>query len=166
MTENEQFMKMYQPLHERFERFCKSRSYGSVSFEDLMHDSLIIAFDKLKNCTEPKVFLSFLFGTAIRVLANQRRKKQVIYVENYTEKINNSTVNDGEINLQKDELYFALAQLNSDTSDCIVLFEISGFSIKEIAEITKMKEATVKQRLVRGRKQLLTILNEENKKSS
>jgi RNA polymerase sigma-70 factor (ECF subfamily) len=44
------------------------------------------------------------------------------------------------------------------TSECIILFEISGFSIKEIMGIQNLSEATVKQRLSRGRKQLSSLM--------
>jgi DNA-directed RNA polymerase specialized sigma24 family protein len=44
------------------------------------------------------------------------------------------------------------------TSECIILYEVSGFSIKEIMCIQNLSESAVKQRLSRGRKQLLALL--------
>jgi RNA polymerase sigma-70 factor (ECF subfamily) len=44
------------------------------------------------------------------------------------------------------------------TSECIILFEISGFSIKEIMGIQNSSEAAVKKRLSRGRMQLLALM--------
>jgi RNA polymerase sigma-70 factor (ECF subfamily) len=55
-------------------------------------------------------------------------------------------------------LYACLKELDQVTSECIILFEISGFSIKEIMGIQNLSEATVKQRLSRGRKQLLALM--------
>jgi RNA polymerase sigma-70 factor (ECF subfamily) len=55
-------------------------------------------------------------------------------------------------------LYKCLQELDQVTSECIILFEISGFSIKEIMGIQHLSEAAVKQRLSRGRKQLLSLM--------
>jgi RNA polymerase sigma-70 factor (ECF subfamily) len=56
------------------------------------------------------------------------------------------------------DLYACLKELDQMTSECIILFEISGFSIKEIMGIQNSSEAAVKQRLSRGRKQLLLLM--------
>jgi RNA polymerase sigma-70 factor (ECF subfamily) len=55
-------------------------------------------------------------------------------------------------------LHQAVAQLSEDQRECIILFEISGFSIKEITHIQNASESAVKQRLKRGREKLIEIL--------
>jgi RNA polymerase sigma-70 factor (ECF subfamily) len=52
-----------------------------------------------------------------------------------------------------------LQSLDHITRECIILFEISGFSIKEIMDILNLGESAVKQRLSRGRKQLIDLMN-------
>ena len=61
-------------------------------------------------------------------------------------------------------LYEQLEKLDDITRECIILFEISGFSIKEIMMILKLSESVVKQRLSRGRKQLLEQINSHENK--
>jgi RNA polymerase sigma-70 factor (ECF subfamily) len=56
-------------------------------------------------------------------------------------------------------LYLALQQLPEEQRECIILFEISGFSIKEIAQTQQAGESAVKQRLKRGREKLIEILH-------
>jgi len=56
-------------------------------------------------------------------------------------------------------LYEQLNKLDNITRECIILFEISGFSIKEIMTILNLGESAVKQRLSRGRKQLIVLMN-------
>ena len=69
-------------------------------------------------------------------------------------------------------LHQALAQLSDEQRESIILFEISGFSIKEISKIQETSESSVKQRLRRGRirlKEILTFValpNEDNETSS
>ena len=59
-------------------------------------------------------------------------------------------------------LFAALAQLPEAQREAIILFEISGFSIKEIMEIQRAGESAVKQRLKRGRERLEEILKYES----
>ncbi len=160
LTKQERFMQVYEPVHERFERFCKTRAYGEFHFKDIMHDTLVVAFEKFDELKSTEAFLHFLFGTAVRILANHRKKKRPEYVdqlkENYEHSQNghNSIEQQFEIN----DLYKCLKELDQVTSECIILFEISGFSIKEIMGIQNLSEAAVKQRLSRGRKQLLSLM--------
>lgn len=157
------FLEFYDPVHEKFERFCKARVYGEMDYKDLMHDSIIIAFQKFQPNVESKSFLSFLFSIAIRVLANNnRRQKKNIAHQNFLMLSEN---NDND-EIQKEEiehLYTALNLLPDIQKETIILFEIVGYSLKEIAELHHTNENNVKQRLHRGRIQLKKILNTDFK---
>jgi RNA polymerase sigma-70 factor (ECF subfamily) len=72
-SKQERFMQVYEPVHERFERYCKTRVYGEFHFKDIMHDTLIVAFEKFDELKSTDAFLHFLFGTATRILANHRK---------------------------------------------------------------------------------------------
>ena len=41
-SKQERFMQVYAPVHERFERYCKTRAYGEFYFKDIMHDTLLV----------------------------------------------------------------------------------------------------------------------------
>jgi RNA polymerase sigma-70 factor (ECF subfamily) len=86
ITKQEQFMQLYEPIHERFERYCKTRTCGEFHFKDIMHDTLLVAYEKFENIKSKEAFLHFLFGTAVGILSNQRKKNRPEYVENYTNK--------------------------------------------------------------------------------
>jgi RNA polymerase sigma-70 factor (ECF subfamily) len=58
-------------------------------------------------------------------------------------------------------LYEAMEQLGEKERECLVLFEISGFSVREVAEIQNDSETAVKSRLSRGRQKLKAILEDE-----
>ena len=160
LTKQERFMQVYEPVHERFERFCKTRVYGEFHFKDIMHDTLVVAFEKFDEIKSTDAFLHFLFGTATRILANHRKKKRPEYVDQLNAKYehvhNESSLIEKQFEIN--DLYACLKELDQLTSECIILFEISGFSIKEIMGIQHSSEAAVKQRLSRGRKQLLTLM--------
>jgi RNA polymerase sigma-70 factor (ECF subfamily) len=98
-------------------------------------------------------FLHFLFGTSARILANHRKKKRPEYVDQLIAKYEHINHENTLIEQQFEinDLYACLQELDQVTSECIILFEISGFSIKEIMGIQHLSEAAVKQRLSRGR---------------
>lgn len=160
LTKQERFMQLYEPIHDRFERYCKTRAYGEFHFRDIMQDTLIVAFTKFETLQSKDAFLHFLFGTATRILANHRKKKRPEIVDQLHLKFGN--LNNQNLTIEQqfeiNDLYKCLKELDQVTSECIILFEISGFSIKEIMEIQNANESAIKQRLHRGRKQLLALM--------
>jgi RNA polymerase sigma-70 factor (ECF subfamily) len=154
------FMNLYEPVHARFERFCQARAYGQTDWKDLMQDTVIVAFNRLEELKNPSAFLSFLCGIAIRQLSNQNRKKKEDYLAHHEHLVNGLPGNDDASHalMNKDLLYNALSRLPEQQRETIILFELSGFSIKEIAEMQSSGESAVKQRLLRGRQQLMVHL--------
>jgi RNA polymerase sigma-70 factor (ECF subfamily) len=57
-------------------------------------------------------------------------------------------------------LYRALNRLPEKQRNAVVLFEINGFSVREIAGMQASTEASVKMKLSRGRKRLRELLTD------
>ncbi len=158
-TRKEVFMRLYVPVHERFERFCKARVYGEMDYKDLMHDTVVIAFEKFNPAVESASFLSFLFGISIRILSNNKKRATKRF--EHVRSLQNSDFTDYQ-NVQRDEiahLHQALSALPEIQRETIILFEIVGYSIKEIAQLQSCSEGAIKQRLLRGRNELKRILS-------
>ena len=152
-------MHLYEPVHARFERFCKARVYGEMDYKDLMHDTVVIAFEKFSPTVDSLTFLSFLFGISIRVLSNN--KKRTVKKSMHLSSLDNE---DFTLNLSQQQeeiahLYQALNSLSDIQKETIILFEIVGYSIKEIAALHSSSENAVKQRLHRARIELKRILS-------
>ena len=157
-----EFLALYEPIHDDFERFCRARVYGDMEFRDLMNETLLRAYQKFDELRSKEAFFSYLLSISVRILANNKRKRkeesdsfELIAIK--THDVNANTEN-------KANSYFlhqALAQLPEAQRESIILFEISGFSIKEIADIQNASESSVKQRLRRGRMRLREILTFE-----
>jgi len=156
------FLKLYEPVHDRFERFCRARVFGNMEYTDLMNDTLLIAFQKMDTLKSEQAFLSFLIGISVRILANNNRKKKeetIIDEADFdVQDVNAQTERDAEVYM----LHKALAMLPDEQRECIILFEISGFSIKEIMKIQEASESAIKQRLKRSRVRLTEILTFES----
>ena len=168
MNDNKQkkFLSLYEPVHAKFERFCRARACRQMEFRDLMNDTLLIAFQKFETINSEKAFLSFLIGISIRLMANHSRKKSAI-IYTSEESMNNipcesRTDAQAEIYL----LHQAIAKLPESQKESIILYEITGFSIKEIAAMHRVSESAVKKRLERGRKKLLQLLTPVSNKNT
>ena len=152
------FLELYEPVHERFERFCRARVYGEMDYKDLINETLLVAFQKFETLEDQKYFLSYLFSISVKLLANSSRKKKA-KVYNDKEFIEVKDINaDTEKNINIYLLHHALALLPEVQKECVILFEITGFSIKEIMKIQNSSESAIKQRLKRGRERLRSIL--------
>lgn len=153
-------MSLYKPIHARFERFCKARVYGEMDFKDLMQETVVVAFEKFEGIQNKDAFLHFLFGISIRVLSNSGKK---IKEEKWSDSFENRSNGYVEVErqLEIEDLYKALGKLPEIQREALILFEISGFSIKEIAVIQEANEDAVKKRLMRGRQELAKLLTEQ-----
>ncbi|ASS47258.1 MAG: hypothetical protein A3D31_15545 [Candidatus Fluviicola riflensis] len=163
VSKQDRFLSLYEPVHNRFERFCRARVYGKMEFRDLMNETLLVAFEKFDSLRSEAAFLSFIIGISIRILANNSKKKQEDYLNKEEHALlianhGNATSLDTEIHF----LHQALALLPNEQQESIILFEIAGFSIREIAEMHNASEDAVKQRLKRGRAKLAEILTFES----
>lgn len=163
MTEKQQaFLQLYEPIHDRFERFCRARVYGDMDFRDLINDTLLVAFEKFETLRSEQAFLSFLCGISIRLIGNHHKKKKTSRFQTSDAVLDILDVNaNPQASADVHYLHRALAQLPEEQRECIILFEIVGFSIKEIVEIQGASESAVKQRLKRGREKLTEILTFE-----
>ena len=157
-----QFLKLYEPVHESFARFCHANAYGLMEAEDLISESILVALERFDTLLNKEAFLSFLFSTASNICKNKNRRLKFRgkYNEQHLHLIQDDGI-DPEVRLDITVLYDAMNQLSHLQKEAIVLFEISGFSIKEIAVIQSSKQAAVKQRLKRGRDKLAELFKSD-----
>jgi len=163
MTKEEkiEFQKLYQKAHEPLQRFCAAKSYGIMDAKDLAGETILTALENFSKLKSKKAFLGFLFGIANNIVRNNLRKQKfsgTISEKELFSKTSNETASDTKLDIRY--LYDALSKLPENQRDALILFEISGYSIKEICKIQDCKESAMKQRLKRGREKLAFLLNE------
>lgn len=158
----ETFLALYEPVHESFARFCHARAYGLIEAEDLMSETIVVALEKFHALKSEKAFLSFLFSIASNIVnkKNRRLKFKGEYDETKFQEIKDHSI-DAETRMDIQVLYQALNILPAAQKEALILFEISGFSIKEVAGIQHSSESSVKQRLKRGRARLADIFQSD-----
>lgn len=162
---HQEFLEWYRPLHEGFTRFCSSQAFGIMDAEDLVQESLLATLQSFHKIKNKELLLSYLFSVASNIVKNKKRrlKFSASWDEQIMEKLE-SRVDDPETALDIHYLYKAIEQLPANQREAIVLFEISGFSVKEIAKIQQSSTEAVKTRLSRSRKKLKEMLSDQESK--
>lgn len=158
-NKQETFMAQYRKVHDAFVRYCTVKAYGIMEAEDLVSETVLRAYEKFSNDEQVTNFPGYLFGIAKNILNTKLRRKKLF--SNYTEpkvELVESQETNPETMLDIGILYKAIDKLPTPQKEAIILFEISGFSIKEIMELQGAGESSVKQRLKRGREKLASLL--------
>jgi RNA polymerase sigma-70 factor (ECF subfamily) len=146
------FMEAYAPCHGPFVRYCSAVAYGRMDAEDLMQDVLISAFQHFEKIRAKEELLHYLVRAAHnRSISIWRSRRNIGSLhEAYAERLvahgaTPEQVTDAGI------LYRTLSKLPSAQRDALVLFEVSGLSMAEIAAIQDTTEGAVKTRVSRAR---------------
>jgi len=156
------FMLLYDDVHEAFSRYCSAKSYGIIDAKELASETIMRAYNSFEKLRNEEAFLGFLFGIASNIIKNALRKKKIFseYDETKLGSVPQNGIDPGT-RADIEMLYKALNCLPVKQKDALVLFEISGFSIKEIMQIQNSSESAIKQRLKRGREKLASILRSD-----
>lgn len=163
----EKFLALLEPRLEDLSRFCLAMTHDSEAGRDLMGDVILAAWERFDSLREEQAFLSFLFTIARRTYHRRRRRER--FFGDYDEQAaRNIAASSSPVWIGADvrALYKALAELPEAQREAVVLFEITGLSLKEVAEVQKASLSAVKSRIARGRQRLAELLGTETEATS
>jgi RNA polymerase sigma-70 factor (ECF subfamily) len=138
-------------------RLCRSQAEG----DDLYQDTVLRAFEKLHTLRDESRFRSWFYATLLSRHRNRYRsgfwKRRVPFDQAFPGDAE-PVGEDGRERWTERECAKraaeALAALDVAQREAVVLFEIDGFTIEEIADMQRASVPAVKSRLVRGRQAL------------
>ena len=161
----ERFIQLYSEVKDNIWRYCLFMAKNRELAKDLLGETLASAYEGFNNLSEEKAFLSYLFTIASRINYRLKRKQDSARFVNV--ELDSLFVQNLSADIMTDIslLYENLNKLPEEQKEALLLLNIEGFSRKEVAEIQKVGEETVKSRLALGRKklsQLMGISDEEN----
>lgn len=156
-------MKAYDACHDRFLRYCSSLAYGKMDVQDLVQDVLVSAYHQFEKIENKDQLLHYLIRAArnrsISIWRKQKPKTEL--TEQQALRLQDQGVSPETI-LDIQVLYNMLNKLPRQQKEAIVLFEISGLNMKEIAEIQNSTEGAIKTKISRGRKKLASLMTDSS----
>ncbi|MBX7154945.1 MAG: RNA polymerase sigma factor [Candidatus Kapaibacterium sp.] len=161
---NTVFISLLNPVYDNLYRFVRALSYNREDALDLLHDTLLTAYEQFESLQNNQAFLSWLFTIASRKhKRNQFRKKILSWIVN--EKSNHVSQNYHDTDAEIELLYFGLSHLPLKVKEALILSEINGFSLKEIQDIQGGSLSGVKSRVARGKQKLREVIEKEVKQN-
>lgn len=161
---HEEFLRWYEPVHEQFARYCSSRALAIMPTEDLMQEAILQALQGWYRIQEKEKVLGYLIGVVNNLV--RRAKRQQKFKGDWDEQrlhLLEARTGNPETALDIHYLLRAIEKLPEQQREALSLFELSGFSIREISEIQESSEAAVKTRLSRARQRLREELVEDRR---
>jgi len=160
-TLQNRFLELYEPIHAKFHRYCEVMVKNVEMAKDLQGDVILAAYESFGSLRKPESFKFFLFGIARNIFSNKLKRKKIKtqYEMNNIHHQQDSGLS-AEVNVDIGLLYEKLELLSDKQKEALILFEISGFSLKEIRDIQGDSLSAVKLRLTRGRQKLKELLSD------
>jgi RNA polymerase sigma-70 factor (ECF subfamily) len=156
----EQFWKMLEPFHSEAEGFCRRLSGNREDGDDLYQDSLLSALTKYGTLRDPAAFRSWLYRIIVNRFKNRCREPWWRALVPLTPELaETSTGNDPSMEHDRRRMLDrALRALSPTERASVVLFELEGWSISEIAGLYGKPQGTIKSRLSRARAKMRETL--------
>ncbi len=163
-TKQREFLALLMPVLPKLSRFCQAMCRGKHGpdcerAKDLVSETILKAYEHFDNIREPNAFLSYLFTVATRTNRHERvRSKKWQPISELELEAFADERNAPDANADVAQLYAALAKLPTKQREAIILSEITGLKLEEVASIQASSLSAVKSRVSRGRKKLAKLL--------
>lgn len=163
-VKQEQFLELYEQSRVGLVRFARSMARNPEDAKDLVQETTLAAFERFETLKSPQAFKSFLFTIASRIHKRQNWRKRFFFSfaneEKEFEVFDNLVApsENPDIRFDLDALQKALNKLSDKQREAVVLHEIVGMKMEEIADIQGGSVSGVKSRVQRGRAELERLL--------
>ena len=135
--------------------------------DDLVHDCLVRALDKLHTCRDDVDIRAWLFAIMHNLFISQRRRARrrpdIETLEDHDNGNANGAPGDQEDRLQWKEVLRVLNSLPEDQRAVILLVSVEDLSYAEAARVLGVPIGTVMSRLARGRERMRQLAQEQGR---
>lgn len=147
------------PIHDAVQLFARRIAGSNAEGDDVFQEAVLRAARKLPTLRDRDKFKSWMFSVVVSVHRTRCRRafwKRLVSREEASaaEPIGDDGSRWADDRASASRASAALASLSPPQREAIVLFELQGYSIEEIADIQATSLSSVKSRLTRGRDHL------------
>jgi RNA polymerase sigma-70 factor, ECF subfamily len=155
IASRETFDRLFNDSHQTIYRYCVRR-LGVADAEDAAAEVFAVAWRRLDELPDGSATRAWLFGVAYRVVGNQfrsvRRRANLMRRIAANSAVEKPTPTTDDVATER--LLEALSSLKFADAEVLRLSVWEGLSRHEIAQVLRVKENTVDQRLFRARTRL------------
>lgn len=169
MHENwDQFWKLIEPVHLKARAYCRKLMNDQEEGDDLYQDALVGALSGFARLRNIETFRTWLYRIIVNEFRNRRRRRRWKRFVPLTVEIEESSggKNPDAVHAARRALEIAFQAVTADEKALIMLFEIEGWSVLELAELTGHSISNVKVKLHRVRYKMRKALYRHYRKSS
>lgn len=141
--------------------YCGWRAGSASDAQDAVADVFLTAWRRLDDLPEGNAARIWLYATARRVIANQRRssRRREALRERLTLEAASRPYDDGA-GAEGTLVYEALRRLGPQDLEVLLLAEWEGLSCAEIAAVLRCRQVTARGRLHRARRRFRAVFEE------
>lgn len=154
-------LKLMGPFHDQAAVTARRLSRNPDDGDDLFQEALLRAFEKLSTLRDEARFRPWFYAVLLSVHRNRSRRRfwrRFLSLDSEQARgFDPPGVDARDLNEERhgaERASRALASLPSVQREAVVLFELDGYSIEEIADLQDVTISAVKSRLARGRERL------------
>lgn len=153
------FRRLIEPVHDGALAFARSLCRSSADGDDLFQEALVRALAKLDGLRDDAAFRPWFYRVLVSVHRNRCRRpwwrRLVPFADREHDRASGDRTDEAVAGAQRARL--ALAELPAEQREALVLFELEGWTVEEIAELHAVSVSAIKSRLARGRDRLRAI---------
>ena len=150
---NDRFMKLYEPHRTSALAYARRLTGNGNNAPDLLHDSIEAALRALYSLKNEENFKPWFFRIILNRYLNsiRRNKTSERIISDITPEI---PVEVDTAVTERAKLLDALGALGPEEREALILFEVEGFELRDIARIQHRKVPAVKYSLKKARRKL------------
>ena len=151
---------LLQPFHRQAQATARRLSRSIEDGDDLYQETILRAFDRLPGLRDEAHFRSWFYAILLNRHRSRRKgafwRRFLPWDEAFSTGNEPAVIDEGLAHGSREarRAVEALAKLPDEQREAIVLFEVDGFSLEEVARLTGASIPAVKSRLARGRERL------------
>ncbi len=157
-AQNELFRKYKDTLYFTSLKYCRNEADA----EDNTHDAFITIFEKIKTFKHKGSFEGWMKRITIFKAIDKYKRRREIPIEINNEFLEDNVVYEEDLNISLENLLKIIQQLPDQYRLVFNLYQLDGFSHKEVAKLLSISENTSKSNYHRAKVLLRDKINKYN----